>query len=351
MKIIGCDLHTRYQQIATLDTATGEFLDRRLNHANNQVRDFYAALPKPARVGIEATGATQWFERLLAELGHELWVGHPAAIRASDERQQKTDVRDARLLLKLLVEGRFPRIWVPSPAERDTRQLLCHRHKLVQMRSHVKHQLQALVMSQGVCLGSGLWSRAGRAQLEALTLDPWARRRCTDLVKLLDQLDPVIAELTQQLEQEAARRPVAVRLMSQPGVGPVTALAFVLTLGTVERFRRSKQVVSYLGLNPRESSSGGQQRLGGISKQGNTMLRWLLVEAAQSAARVDDGLRRNYRRLAMRRGRNIAKVAVARKLAVRLYWLWRNDGRSSPPTRTQGSPKVTVVNAVSSSLP
>jgi transposase len=349
MLIIGCDFHTRYQQVAALDTATGATWERRVEHGNGQARAFYAKLPQPVRVGMEATGHAQWFERMLEEQGHELWVGDPAQIRAAAVRQQKTDARDAQHLLELLRRGAFPRVWVPSPAERDTRQLLLHRHKLVQQRSRVKHQLAALALGQGLCLGSRLWSQAGREQLRRLALGPWASRRRDDLLTMLERLDLVLAELDQHLAAAVAQRPVAVALQEQAGVGPVTALAYVLTLGTVERFRRAKQVVSYLGLNPRESSSGGRQRLGGISKQGNTMLRWLLVEAGQSAARQDADLRRQYRRLAMRRGRNIAKVAVARKLAVRLYWRWRKLGPATPPAPMPGSPKPTVVNAVGSS--
>ena len=133
--------------------------------------------------------------------------------------------------------------------------------------------------------------------------------------------------------------------MEQPGVGPVTALMFVLTIGPVERFRRSKQVVSYLGLNPRESSSGGRQRLGAISKQGNSMARFLLVEAAQTASRYDEELRRDYQRLKFRRGTAAAKVAIARKLAVRLYWKLRKHNSLVPSTRMQGSPEHPVVGA------
>jgi transposase len=141
-------------------------------------------------------------------------------------------------------------------------------------------------------------------------------------LQLLDQLTPRIAELSQAIEQEAERRPEVQRLMTHPGVGPITALAFVLVLGTPERFRCGKQVGSYLGLIPCEDSSAGKQRLGHLSKQGNTLLRFLLVEAAQVAVRCDAEWRRRFVRLAMRRQRSIAIAAMARKLAVSLYWLW-----------------------------
>jgi len=321
--IIGCDYHPRFQMIAMLDKGTGEVKVMRLEHENGEAKKFYWSLPKGTRVGIEATGATQWFERLMAECGHELWVGDPAEIRARMVRKQKTDERDALHLLDLLMTERFPRVWVPSPEERDARQLLQHRQKLVRMRTSVKNQLHGLAMGQGLCRKQKLWSERGRKQLEALELGPWASRRRQELLKLLDELEPQITELNKAVEAEAARRPEVVLLMEVEGVGPVTGLAYVLTLGPVERFPRSRQVVGYLGLDPEEDTTGGHQRFGHITKQGNTMMRWLLVEAGQTAARLDPELRRVYKRLKVRRGANVAKVAIARRLAVRMYWILR----------------------------
>lgn len=345
MLIIGCDFHSRFQQIAMLDPQTGGIIERRLEHKTGEARKFYAALPGPARVGMEATFDAQWFERMLSEYHHELWVGDAAEIRAARVRKQKTDSRDALHILDLLLTDRFPRIWIPSPAERDIRQLLRHRHKLVCCRTSVMNQLHALAMGQGLCRKKKLWTTIGRMELEDLRLDPWASRRRRELLKLLDQLDPWIDELDQAVIKEAESRPQAVHLMTQPGVGPVTALAFVLTIGPVERFRKSKQVVSYLGLNPSEASSGGKQRLGAISKQGNSMMRYLLTEAAQTASKFDPELRRYYQRLKFRRGHSgVAKVAIARKLAVRLYWKLREAAQSVPPARMQGSPTSPVVD-------
>jgi len=348
MWIIGCDLHTRYQQVAALNVATGELIERRLEHVGDQVRAFYAALEKPVRVGVEATGPRSWFEQLLGELGHELWVGDAGRIRASVPRRQKTDRFDARHLLRLLLEGRFPQIWVPPPGECDTRQLLAHRSKLVQVRTALRNQLQALALGQGLRRGRGLWSARGRRQIEQLTLGRRAEERRRDLLALVEQLDTRIEALDAEVAREAQGRPEARRLMEQPGVGPVTALAFTLTVGPVERFARSKQLVSYLGLNPRENSSGGHQRLGHISKQGNTMMRWLLVEAAQAAARHDSELHRCYTRLKFRRGSGIAKVAIARKLAVRLFWILRRAQAPTRPASRQGSPGTGLVESTPS---
>src|SRR6185437_334446 len=326
MLIIGCDYHPSFQQIAFMDTGTGEYGERRLEHmegAGQFYRDLRARGVE-ARIGMEASGYTQWFEQLLAELSFELWIGDAAAISRKRVRKQKTDKQDAELLLQLLLEDRFPRIWVPSREERDLRQLLWHRHRLVQMQTRLRNQLHAVALNEGVRLKKRLWRRKGRAQLESLALMPWANRRRHDLLELLDQVDPTIAELSASIEQEAEKRPQVVRLMTHPGVGALTALAFVLILGTPERFARSKEVSSYLGLVPTEESSGERRHLGHISKQGSTLLRFLLVAAAQITVRSDPDWRRYYLHLAMRRERAIAKIAMARKLAVRLYWMWRN---------------------------
>src|SRR5690242_4553534 len=231
MKIIGCDFHPSYQQIAVWDKASGEVLEKMLNHERKEeVREFYAGLDGPAVVGIEASGQSQWFERLLTELGHEVRMGDAAKIRAATDRKQKTDRRDAELLVKLLDEDRFPQIWVATPAERDVRQLLLHRHKQVRIRTQVKNQLQALALNQGMQRKRKLWSEVGRKQLEALTLLPWASRRRAELLTLHDGLQTSIEELDRAVAEQANTRPAVRRLMTHPGVGPVTALAFALTL-------------------------------------------------------------------------------------------------------------------------
>jgi transposase len=333
MLIIGVDYHPSFQQIAFLDQETGECGERRLNHSDGETDRFYRDLQQRGicvRVGMEATGFSRWFERLLAELGFELWMGHPAEIKSRRVKKQKTDRKDAQLLLRLMRENNFPKVWVPSAENRDLRQLLWHRHRLVQMRTRIMNQLQALAMNEGVRRKTKLWSAEGRAELEKLVLAPWAGRRRRELLELLDRTDPVIEELTKAAEQEAQKRPEVLRLMTHPGVGFLTALAYVLIIGTPERFHRGKQVGTYVGLIPSEDSSGGKQRLGHISKQGNSLLRFLLVEAAQAAARSNPEWRRRYVHLAMRRHRNIAMVAMGRRLAIRLYWMWRNDCEYSP---------------------
>src|SRR5205085_8432987 len=327
MLIIGCDYHPGFQQIALVDTETGELEERRLAH-REEAEQFYQELKQQnvaVRVGMESSGHSRWFERLLRQLEFELWIGDAAEIRTKRVVKRKTDRQDAQLLLRLMMEDRFPRIWVPDAANRDMRQLLWHRHRLVQMRTRVMNQLHVVALNEGLRRKKALWRASGRQELESIALPPWASRRRQDLLDLLDQLTPKIQELTRVLEDEVEKRPVTRRLMTHPGVGPLTALAFKLVIGTPERFHCGKQIASYVGLVPSEESSGDRRRLGHISKQGNSLLRFLLVEAAQVTVRTDPDWRRRFLHLAMRRERRIAKVVMARKLAVRLYWMWRKQ--------------------------
>ncbi len=345
MLIVGCDYHPRWQQVAWFDTETGETGEQKLMNGDGEAERWYRQLPVPSLIGLEATGNSQWFLDLLNQLGHEVWVGDAAEIRASYVRKQKNDRRDAGHVLKLLREGRFPRLWVPSAEQRDLRQLLIHRHKLVQIRSRVKNGLQHLAMNQGMQKKSRLWSVAGQKAFRQLPLTGWAGCRRQDLLQLLIYLDQQIAPLDRAAQQAAEQDPQARLLLTQPGVGPITALAFVLTIGDVTRFARGKQVASYLGLIPREHSSGGRQRLGAISKQGNSFLRMLLVEAAHSVVRLDESFRKQYAHRCHSKPKGIAKVAAARRLAVRLYWMLRTHTPYPEIVRIESSPRVPLVGA------
>ncbi len=345
MLIVGCDYHPRWQQVAWFDPETGETGEQKLVNGDGEAERWYRQLPTPSLIGLEATGNSQWFLDLLNQLGHEVWVGDAAEIRASYVRRQKNDRRDAGHVLKLLREGRFPRLWVPSAEQRDLRQLLIHRHKLVQIRSRVKNGLQHLAMNQGMQKKSRLWSVAGQKAFRQLPLTGWAGCRRQGLLQLLIYLEQQIAPLDRAAQQAAEQDPQARLLLTQPGVGPITALAFVLTIGDVTRFARGKQVASYVGLIPREHSSGGRRRLGAISKQGNTFLRMLLVEAAHSVVRLDAGFRKQYAHRCHSKPKGIAKVAAARKLAVRLYWMLRTNTPYPEIVRIESSPRVPLVGA------
>ncbi len=208
----------------------------------------------------------------------------------------------------------------------------------MRLRTKVKNQLQALALNQGVQKGRRLWSSEGRKQLQALPMLEHAGRRRDQLLKLLTELDAQILALDVVVRREAEGREEARRLMTHPGVGPQTALGMVLTVGEVNRFTTSKQVASYLGLTPREHSSGGKQRLGHISKQGSSFMRFLLVDGGLTGVRGVDLLQRAYRRLAAKKSRAVAKVMQARRLAVRLYWMLRNGWTYAELARHAGKP-------------
>src|SRR5271166_710532 len=239
-----------------LDTTTGEVSTLTLMHEGNQVREFYSQLPRPVLVGIEATGSMHWFLNLMDELGIECRVGHPATIRAAEPRKQKHDRRDAELILKLLVEERFPAIWLPSKELLDLRALLLHRHQWVRIRTRIQNALQAMYK----------------------------------------KMEEEIENLSQQVAEQASQRSGAQLLMTHPGVGPVTALATDVFLGDPRRFVDGKALASYVGLIPGERSSGRRQRLGKITKQGSPLLRFLWSEAGVHAVRRDPELKHFYRR-------------------------------------------------------
>src|SRR5229473_628377 len=292
MKILGCDLHAKQQTIAMVDTETGEFTEKTLRHEGNEVREFYAALEGGVVVGIEATGAMQWFLELLEELGIVCRVGHPAKIRAAETRKQKHDRRDARLMLDLLMrEDGFPEIWMPSSEQRDLRTLLRDRHQWVKIRTRVQNTLQAMALNHALRRGRGLWTASGQKALQALSLAGYTSQRRDELLRLYVQLQQRIQELDGQVEKQVQQRPQALRLLTHPGVGPVTALATEVFLGDPNRFANGKNVASYIGMIPCEHTSGKRQRLGKLTKEGNSLLRYLWTEATIHAVRKDPELK------------------------------------------------------------
>jgi transposase len=325
MRIIGCDLHSRQQALAMLDVETGEVEECVLRHEGDQVRNFYRALPGPVQVGIEATGSMQWFLELMEELEVECLVGHPAKIRAQEPRKQKNDRRDARLLLSLLVEHRFPTIWMPKVEQRDLRALLRHRHLWVRMRVRIQNALQAIALSHGLRRGAKLWNQEGQQSLRDLRLPPHTQARRNELLGLYRHLQEKIEGLDRQVAEVAEERASSRLLMTHPGVGPITALATEVYLGDATRFPDGKALSSYVGMIPAENSSGEKRRLGRLTKQGNAMLRFLWCEAAGHAVRQDVELKRFYTRKLAHKGLGKAKVAAGRKLGIRLWIMLRDQ--------------------------
>src|SRR5215469_5372790 len=325
MKIVGCDLHARQQSIAMLDSETGELTEKVIRHEGNAVREFYSSIKGRVMVGIEATGAMQWFLEVLEELGIEYRVGDPAKIRAAETRKQKHDRRDALLILDLLERDRFPAIWMPTSEQRDLRSLLRDRDQWVKMRARLQHTLQAMALNHALRKGPSLWSGRGQEALRKLPLPRYTSQRRNELMSLYAQLQRRMQELDKQVEAQAQQRSQARRLMTHPGVGPVTALATDVFLGDPSRFTTANQVASYIGMIPGEHSSGKRQHLGKLSKQGNALLRYLWTEATMHAVLKDPELKRFYRRKLIQKGMGKARVAAARKLGIRLWIMLRDQ--------------------------
>lgn len=326
MKVyIGVDLHVRTQTVCWCETTTGEQQERVLDHDRDDVRAFYAQFVAPAIVGVEGSGYSLWFHRLIEETGHRLVVGDAQAIRQLARRRQKNDRRDAQLLLDLLLRDDFPAVHVPSPGSRDVLALLRYRHRLVRIRTMLRNGLQAVALSHQLRLGPRLFTARGQQQFTVLPLGgAYAAQRQHSLA-LLESLQERIHAIEQELEVRAQQDARVMRLRTHPGVGLLTGLAVVHALNPVQRFDRARRVAAYCGLDPKEHSSGDTQRFGHISKQGNRLLRFLLVEAAHAAIGKDEELRRFYFRIEIRKNSAVAKVAVARKLVLRLYRMLREE--------------------------
>lgn len=348
---LGVDLHVRTQTVCWCDTADGVIRQRVLDHQRDDLRAFYAQFAAPAIVGLESSGYALWFHRLLAELHHQVRVGDAFQIRQFARRRQKNDRRDAQLLLDLLLRGDFPVVFLPPPASRDVLGLLRYRHRLVRMRTMLRNGLQAVALNHQLRLGPRLWTGRGQQQLAALPLDGADAAQRTHSLDLLATLAAQIIAVEQELAQRAVGDARVARLRTHPGVGPLTALAVVHTLEPVTRFDRARRVAAYCGLDPKEHSSGDTVRFGSISKQGNRLLRFLLVEAAHRAVQSgqDDDLRRFYFHLLVNKCTAVAVVAVARKLVLRLYRMlregidyheFRRRGRDARRARETRSPRL-----------
>lgn len=321
----GVDFHARQQTICSLTTEDGVVSTHELKHQDKaELRKFYEQFSGPVVVGLEASGYSPWFEYLLEELGHEVWLGDATEIRRRARRRQKNDRRDAKLILDLLVHDEFPRIHRPSPESREILRMLRYRHKLVKMRTMSKNSLQALALQSGLSLRARLLTQTGVQQLRRAPMSPVMQFQREQWLAGLEFLQQRIVESVSWLKEHAADDPRVNRLRTHPGIGLLTALAIVHTLEPVNRFSNQRQVAAYGGFDPRERSSAEHKRYLGISKAGSPLLRFLLVEASQTASKSDPDLKRFYLRLLHRHGKPKAKVAVARKLLIRSYILLRD---------------------------
>lgn len=321
----GVDFHARVQTESYLTTEDGEVHQVELHHQKDDVRGFYAQFTGKVIVGYESSGYAYWFEEMLEELGHEVWVGDAAEIRRQARRRQKNDRRDADLILELMIKEGFPRLHRQSAESRLVLQQLRYRHRLVKIQTMIQNSLKFMALSRGVSLRSRLTSRRGQELMLALPFSQVLGQQRDELVNLLRELSCKIKLVQEWLEHEAARDERVSRVMTHPGIGPLTGLCLVHTLCPFDRFSNGRKVTAYIGLDPVEDSSGERRRIGEISKAGSRLLRYLLVEAGQMAARQDQDLKNLYYRVQLRRNKQKAKVAVARKLLVHSFIMLRDE--------------------------
>jgi transposase len=324
---IGVDFHARQQTICYLTTETGELVTSELKHQDKAaVRAFYEQFAgRSVIIGLEASGYSPWFERLLEGLGCEVWLGHATEIRRRARWRQKNDRRDAELILDLMLHNEFPRLHRPAIQSREVMRMLRFRQKLIKIRTMSKNSLQALALQAGVARRGRLFTRQGKQELAAALMSPAMQWQQEHWLQLLQPLDQQVLEAMVWLKAQSKDDVCIARLRTHPGIGLLTSLCLVHTLQPVTRFRNTRKVAAYAGFDPVERSSAEHKRFLGISKAGSRLLRHLMVEAANVAVRKDEDLKRFYQRVADRRGRPKAKVAVARKLLIRAYIMLRDE--------------------------
>lgn len=319
---IGVDIHPYRQTVAYCRTEDGEIKFRSFKHEDKgTLKAFYGGFGESAVVGVEATGSLDWFEDMIFENGHEFLVGNPYEIRRRAKSRHKSDRRDAETILDLLVNGEFPSIGSRSREERGWLQLLSFRQHLVQQRTSVANQLQSLSRKNGLSRFS-ISTKIGRGVLLAAKMDATDDYLRASLYALYDDLSDRVKKVDKALDQAVATSDRAALLMTHSGVGVKTALALAATLGDVSRFQNSRQVVSFVGLDPLDKSSGEKKRTGRISKSGSRLCRYLLVQAANRSQNPQ--IREAYQRTTSRRGHAIAKIAIARRLLINCYTMLRD---------------------------
>ena len=322
---VAVDFHAREQTISWCDRADGAVQRTKLRHQHDDVRKFYEQFTGEVIVGFEASGYSAWYEQMLAELGHTIWLGNPAEIRRKAPRRQKNDRRDADLMLELMLKGDFPRVHAFSEASRTVLRQLRYRHKLVKVRTIAKNSVHAIGINAGLPWRSRLLTQAGIAQLQALSLSPVLSQQRDEWLALIQLMNKQIGTVEESLQQRAKDDAAVELLRTHPGIGLLTALALRYTLEPISRFTSPRGVTAYVGFDCVEDQSSERRRMGSISKQGSRLLRFLLNEAGQTAARKDPQLKQFYKRLRHRRDKPKAKVAVARKLLVRSFIMLRDQ--------------------------
>jgi len=321
MNSVGIDLHRNRSHVAAIDEHGELVLSRRIVNDRDAFLELLGALEGESRIAVEATYGWEWLAELLEDAGFEMHLAHPLRTRAIAAARVKTDAVDARTLAHLLRADLLPEAYIAPRELRDLRELLRHRAALVGMRTAIKNRVHAVLARHGVTREhSDLFGKAGRQFLADLELREPARRRLDSLLSLICDFDREITTTTLEIDQRAKADERVAVLCQIRGVGRYTAMLIIAEVGEINRFPTARHLCAWAGLTPTVRSSDGKARLGRISRQGSPLLRWALVEAAQKCTTGGGVLRETFERIAKRRGRKVAKVAVARQILTLCYY-------------------------------
>jgi transposase len=321
MNSVGIDLHRQRSHVAALDDHGGELFSRRIVNDPDTFLALLGELDGESKIALEATYGWEWLADLLEDAGYELHLAHPLRTKAIASARVKTDAVDARTLAQLLRADLLPEAYVAPRDLRDLRDLLRQRVVLTQMRSALKNRVHALIARQGIArTHADLFGAGGRLFLDELGLRPDPRARLETLLRLIADFDREVDALAREIDRRAKHDPRVDVLCQIYGIGRYLGMLIVAEIGAIERFPSARHLCAWAGLTPTVRSSDARARLGHISRQGSVTLRWALVEAAQKACQGGGPLRQDFERIARRRGRKIAKVAVARKILTLCFY-------------------------------
>jgi transposase len=347
MHFVGIDLHRKRSQVAVLDGEGRELRSRRIVNDPELFLALLAEIDGECRVALEATYGWEWLAELLEDAGYELHLAHPLRTKAIASARVKTDAVDARTLAHLLRSDLLPEAYIAPRELRDVRDLWRHRVALTRMRSALKNRVGAILAKYAIARPySDLFGPGGRRFLAELELREGPRRRLDSLLWLIDDFTREIETTSQEIDRRARQDPYVDVLCQIRGIGRYLALLIIAEIADITRFPDARHLCTWAGLTPTVRSSDGKARLGRISHQGSPALRWALIEAAQHAPRGGGPLRDSYERIAQRRGTNVAKVAVARKiLSLCFYGLRDGEIRCLTPRAPARTKRTLAVSA------
>jgi len=323
--IVALDVHKKFSWVVTMNTESGKIThNARLNH-NGQLQQYLRSIPQ-STVVFEMSG-TWWLIDLLEELGHDIKALHPQGVRLIAQSCKKTDRNDAETLAHIARLGPCPCVWLPPRELRSIRSFLRFRIFLVRRCTAIKNRIHSILRANGLQYPplSDIFGKAGREYLRSVELPEETRWQTDRLLELLEQTEGILSEIDKRVKEEVRKNKDAQLLMSMPGIGEFGALLLASEIGDVGRFESAKKLCAYFGLVPRVRQSGEKCYKGRISKEGNSYVRWYLVQAAWVAVRHDGRLGAFYRRLQRQKGKKIALVATAKKMLTVIWWMLKEQ--------------------------